>query len=266
MSIRKLARHDLVVLSRSGIGRLLVGLALASILGSVVAGAAMSNGPLTGEFLMFTIWLVPGIAIPFVATLTAAVSISSARDSGRLRLLFGTPTTRLDVFAGTLLSRTVATCVAVAVGVAISAVAVVALPITSLEHVVRAVAFLFLVSVAYTAVGVAISAVATTRVRAVGAAIAFFVASAMWPHLARTFGPTSGLGTAEPTAAETLTYVVGALSPFGAFSQAAMTARAIYAVAVTDPLLSTPVMALVLLAWTVLPVAVAYRSFAAVDL
>jgi ABC-2 type transport system permease protein len=266
MSIRKLARHDLVVLARSGTGRLLVGLAIASILGAVGAGIAMSNGPLTGEFLMFTIWLVPGIVIPFVGTLTAAVSISSARDSGRLRLLFGTPITRLDVFAGTLLSRTVTTCVAIAVGVAIGGVAVVALPIASFGHVARAVAFLFLVGVAYTAVGVAISALATTRVRAIGGAIGFFVASALWPHLAQTFGPTSDFGTAEPTAAETLTYVVGTLSPFGAFSQAAMTERAIYAVAVTDPLLSTPSMVVVLLCWTLVLVAVAYRSFASTDL
>ncbi|WP_323675352.1 ABC transporter permease subunit [Halorubellus sp. PRR65] len=266
MSIRKFARHDLAVLARSGTGRLLVGLAVASVLGAVGAGLAMSNGPLTDEFLMFTIWLVPGIAVPFVATLTAAVSISSARDSGRLRLLFGTPITRLDVFAGTLLSRTVATLVAVAVGVAIGAVAVVALPIASFGNVVRAVAFLFLASVTYTAVGVAISALATTRVRAIGAAIGFFVASALWPHLVRTFGPTSDFGPAEPTAAETLTSVVGTLSPFGAFSQAATTERAIYAVAVTHPLLSTSTMVVVLLCWTLVPVLVAYRSFASTDL
>ena len=149
---------------------------------------------------------------------------------------------------------------------AIGAVAVALLPIASLGHVVRAVTFLFLVSVTYTAIGVAIAAVATTRVRAIGAAIAFFVASALWPHLARTFGPTTDFGAVEPTAAETVTYVVGTLSPFGAFSQAATTERAIYAVAVTDPLLSTPVMVVVLLCWTVVPVVVAYRSFASSDL
>lgn len=265
MTTVDILRHDLTVVRRTVVGKLLLGLSLAATLGSVLVGYALSSDPLTGDFLALSLWLVAGTALPFGTLVTAAVTLAADRESGRLRLLFGTPMTKTDVFAGTLLSRLVVMCASVAAGFTLTGLVVSLLADVTPGSLGELAVFTLLLCVVYTSVGVAVSAVSSTRLRAVGVTIAFYVWSALWPHIVSTVsGTSSRIG--EPTTAETLAHFVGTLSPFGAYSQIVTPPRAIYAESVSGVLLATPTMTLILLVWVVIPVPVGYWWFSRVDL
>lgn len=260
MTAASFRRHDLGVVRRTTVGRLMVGLAVAAMVGSVVVGRALSNGPLTVDFLAFSLWLVTGTAVPLGALLTASVTLAADRESGRHRLLFGTPLTSGDVYLGTLASRAVLTCVAVAAGFAVlSGVLAITDPGFIGDALVVAVPTV-LVCLCYTAVGIAVSAVSPTRLRAVGVALGFYVWSLFWPQIVGTVAP-SNAGRTGPGPGGVPFEFLARLSPFGAYSQAATPKENIYAVPVTDSLLSTPAMLAVLLAWTTVPAAAGYWAF-----
>ena len=265
MTTAKFFRHDLTVVQQTAVGKLLFALAVGAPLGGVLIGFVLSNGPLTSDFLVFSLWLVAGTVLPLGALLTAAITITADRESGRIRLLFATPLTKLDVFAGTLLSRVAVTCLAAVVGFGLTGLVLQALSIDLTRELTVLAGFTILCCVVYTSIGIAVSAVSSTRLRAVGVAIAFYVFSAFWPQLVSQIGEPGGPRLGEPTPAETMTHFVGTLSPFGAYSQIVTPGRAIYAEPVSGPLLATPTMAAILAVWAVLPVLVGYWWFSQVD-
>lgn len=266
MTTGDVVRHDFTVIRRTVVGKFLLALSLGATLGGTLAGYALSSGPLTGDFLAFSLWLVAGTALPLGTLLTAAVTIAADRETGRLRLLFGTPVTRRDLFAGTLLSRMTAACVSVVAGFALTGLVVSFFSVNVAPEIPKLAAFTLLLCVVYTAVGTAMSAISPTRLRAVGVALGFYVWSALWPQIVSIVGESGGPRLGEPTTAETLSHFVGTLSPFGAYSQIVTPERAIYAEAVTGSLLATPTMSLILFVWAAVPVPVSYWWFSRVDL
>lgn len=260
-------RHDLTVVRRTLVGKLLLALSVGASLGGILAGYVLSEGSLTGDSLVLSLWLVAGTVLPLGTLLTSAVAIAADRESGRLRLLFGTPVTKTDIFVGTLLSRVVATSAAVVVGFVLVALV---LSLLSADVIQRSLwehaGFTLVICVVYTSVGIAVSAISPTRLRAVGVAITFYVWSAFWPQLVSQVAEPSGPRVGEPTATETLSHFVGTLSPFGAYSQVVTPARAIYAESVSGSLLATPTMTLLLVAWTTVPILVGYWWFSRIDL
>lgn len=267
MTTADILRHDLGVVRRTIVGKLLIGLSLGATLGGVLVGIALSNGPLTAEFLVFSMWLVVGTVLPLGAVLTAAVTIAADRETGRLRLLFGTPVTKSDVFVGTLLSRLMVICVSVVAGFVLTGAVLLLLSVDVAQQSLWQLAvFTLLLCAVYTSTGMVVSAISPTRLRAVAGALVFYVWSALWPQVVTLVAEPGGPRLGEPTSAETFAHFVGTLSPFGAYSQIVTPSQAIYAEAVTGSLLATPTMLLILLAWTVLPIPVGYWWFSKIDL
>ncbi|WP_276300945.1 ABC transporter permease subunit [Halorussus lipolyticus] len=266
MTIGRVFGHELTVIRRTAVGKFLVALSLVGALGGTLVGYGLSNDPLTGDFLAFSLWLVAGTVLPFGALLTSAVAIAADRESGRLRLLFGTPVTRADVFVGTLLSRVAATCVSVGVGFALTVVVVSLFSVEATRGILRLATFTLLFCVVYTTVGTVISAISPTRLRAIGLALVFYVWSAMWPQIVGILVGPNRSPPGPPTSAERLTHFVGTLSPFGAYSQVVTPARAIYAESVAGSLLATPTMLLILVTWAVVPVPIGYWWLSRIDL
>lgn len=265
MTAADVVRHDFTVVRQTAVGKLLLALALGGTVAGVSAGYLMSNGAVTENYLLGALWLVTGTVLPLGALLTTAVAIAADRESGRLRLLFGTPVTKSDVFLGTLGSRITAVSLSVVTGFALTGLVVSAVAIDLTGSFWEFGGFTVLVCVAYTSVGAAVSAVSSTRLRAVAGAIAFFVWSVFWPQLVSQVAEPGGPSLGAPTAAETLAHFVGTLSPFGAYSQIVTSSRAMYAESVTGPLLATPTMSLILIAWAVVPALVGYWWFPRVD-
>lgn len=260
-------RHDLAVVRRTVVGKLLLALSFGATLGGVLTGFALSNGPQTADSLALSLWLVAGTALPFGSLVTAAVTLAADRESGRLRLLFGTPVTKSDVFIGTLLSRLVAACASVVAGFTLVGLVVVVLSADATQRSLWILAvFTLLICVVYTSVGMAVSAISPTRLRAVGIALAFYVWAALWPHVVSLIAEPGGPQYGEPTSIERVAHFVGTLSPFGAYSQVVTPARAIYAESVSGSLLATPTMSLILVVWAVIPVFAGYWWFSRVDL
>lgn len=267
MTTVALFRHDLGVVRRTVVGKLLLGLPVAATLGSVLVGAALSNGPLTADFLVFSMWLVVGTVLPLGTVLTSAVTIAANRESGRLRLLFGTPITKADVFVGTLLSRFVVVTIAVVAGFALAGIAFLFLSVdVTRGSLWKLAGFTLLLCITYSSVGTALSVVSPTRLRAVTTALVFYVLSALWPQMVTILAGSDGPSLGDPTATETFTHFLGTLSPFGAYSQAVTPSQAIYAETVTGVLLATPTMLLILLAWVLLPLSLGYLWFVRADL
>ncbi|WP_128476682.1 ABC transporter permease subunit [Halorussus pelagicus] len=258
--------HDLYIVRRTLLGKILVGLSIGTTLGSILVGFALSNGSLTTDFLVFSMWLVVGTVLPLGALLTSAVTIAADRESGRLRLLFGTPITKTDVFVGTLLSRLVVVTIAVVAGFALAGVTLGFLSIDlTRSSFWKTAGFTLLLCIVYNSFGTTISAICSTRLRAITAALVFYVVSSIWPQIVKIVAGSDETRLGKPTTAETLTHFLGTLSPFGAYSQAVTPSQAIYAETVTGSLLATPTMLLILLTWAVLPIPLGYWWFARTD-
>lgn len=266
MTVTNILRHDLDVLKRTVVGKVLVGLVLASVLGGLLTSFLLSNGAVTPKSLLSSLWLIVGTVVPFGALFIAAMSIASDRESGRIRLFFGTPVTKADVFVGTLLSRIMVVAGSITAGFALLGLVVIAL-LTDVSPgvLVEPALFTVLVGVVYTSVGTAVSAIATTRLRAVAAALAFYVCAGFWPNVITQVTGTGRL-MGDPTPTQTFVHFLGTLSPFGAYSQVVTSEQAIYGEVVTSPLLATPTMTFVLFLWAVVPALIGHWWFASVDL
>jgi ABC-type transport system involved in multi-copper enzyme maturation permease subunit len=266
MNALALLRHDLFVVRRTTLGRLLAGLAVGVPLLVGLVGIGLSDGTLTAEFFAFSAWLVGGTSLSFVALVTGAVALAGARESGRLRLLLGTPVTKGDVFVGTLASRLILFTSVVAAGLlVIWGTATTLLGTVPATVAVSIALYTTLVCLAYTSIGVTVSAVTATRLRAVAVALVIYGFTTLWPQIVSTVAVPGGPRRGDPTRIETFAHFVGTLSPFGAYSQLATPPQAIYAEVVTGPLLASPTMIGVLCGWILLPVPLGYWRFAMAD-
>lgn len=260
MSVTDVARHDLLVVRRSLLLKtVLLVLGAAPLVGIAVA-FALSDDP-TARFLLLSMWLVVGGAVPLVALLTTAPTVAAGLECGRLRLLFTSPVNRLALVAGTLCSRLLVVESALLLGFACAVAMLFSLSLpVSLGALAGFVGFTLLLTVTYVSLGVAVSTLTSSQTRAVGAALGVFAATLFWPRIAEILHTllTTAFGV---HLSETTFEVVGRLSPFGAYSQVISDAGAIYGVAPTTPLLKSGAMAAVLVGWAVVPILVSYRHF-----
>lgn len=233
-------------------------LGAAPVVGVAVA-FALSDG-LTPRFLLLSMWLVVSGAVPLVSLLTTAPTIAAGRESGRLRLLFTSPTDHLTLVTGTLCSRLLVIESALLFGFtcAFGVILALSLPV-SLGALAGFVGFTLLLAVTYASLGVAISAVTSSQTRAVGSALGVLVATLFWPRVAEILHSLTTTIAGVPLSSTTFD-IVGRLSPFGAYSQVISDAGAIYGVTPTTPLLGSGAMATVLVVWTVVPLFVSYRD------
>jgi ABC-type transport system involved in multi-copper enzyme maturation permease subunit len=254
------ARHDLGVVWNTTARNGLLAVSVLSGTGGVLAGILLSDGQPTPAFLSFSLWIVTGTTLSAYALLFSAVVISGARESGQLRVLFGTPIDRPQFFLGILLSRSLATVAVSATALTLS-LSLVVLTTRSLPTVtlLSRMGYTLVVTLVYAAVGVSISAVSRTRLRALATAVVTYVVFGFWTQFT---GSVLGLDTNNLG----LLRLIPRLSPFGAYSQLATPAEAIYAVPVESWHLSTPVMVIILLLWVLLPAWTGYASFSQSDI
>jgi ABC-2 type transport system permease protein len=215
--------------------------------------------------------------VPIVALVAAYLAVAGERESGSLRLLLGLEPNRRTVVAGKFVGRSAVVVVGLAVGFLLAGVVAAlvygSLPLGAFLAVLGLTVGL---GVAFVGIAVGISAATATRARAMTLGIAAYLGLALlWDlipqgaHLVVEGGPPSG------TVPGWFLLLEG-LSPSGAYS--ALVTRAIGAADPSLPgttdLIGGPlplylewwVFALVLLAWTVLPLSVGYWRFERADL
>jgi ABC-type transport system involved in multi-copper enzyme maturation permease subunit len=264
VSLTEVARHDLLVVRRSLLLKAVLAALLAAPLAGVFVGFGLGGEP-SFRFLLLSMWLVVGGAVPLVGVLAAAPAVAGARDTGRLRLLLSTPTERATVAGGVLCSRLLLVVGSLAVGLCVGVAGLVAVvPRVAPGRLAGFVVFTLLVATAYVSLGLAVSVSVGSATRALVGSVTLFVGTLLWPRIASVLhGIVTDLGVAAPA---TPFQVLGRLSPFGAYSQVISDSGAIYGVEVTTPLLGSGVIAVVLLGWATLPLALGVRRFSEADL
>lgn len=243
--------------------------ALAAGVVAVIPGA--QGGPATaiGAASQFA-----GMLVPIMALIAGYLSIAGERESGSLKVLLGLPTTRGEVVVGKFLGRAAVVAVGVAAGFAVAGV------VTALVFgTVPVVAFLGVVGltaalgVSFVGIAIGISAVTATRSRAMTLAVGTYLAlTLLWDlvpqglHLILT-------GTMPGLTVPGWFLLLDGASPSGAYDvlvqgllmsgNGALAAR----LGGEVPLyLHEGVFLLVLVLWTVLPVALGLRRFRVADL
>lgn len=264
MSVGDVARHDLLVIRRSLLLRVVLGVVVTAPVGGVLLAFGLGSDP-NFRFLLLSMWLLVGSAVPLVGVLAAAPAVAGARDAGRLRLLLSTPTNRSTVVGGVLCSRLLVVVGSLALGLCVALPVLVAVsPQVAPGRLAGFVVFTLLATATYVSLGVAVSATVDSATRALTGAVALFVGTVFWPQVATILqGVVADLGVAAPPA---VFHVLGRLSPFGAYSQVISDTGAIYGVEVTTPLLGSGAMAAVLVGWATLPLAISVRRFVEADL
>jgi ABC-2 type transport system permease protein len=215
--------------------------------------------------------------VPIVALVAAYLAIAGERESGSLRLLLGLEPNRRTIVAGKFVGRSAIVGGGVAVGFLLAGVVALgvygSLPLGAFLAVLGLTVGL---GVVFVGIAVGISAATATRARAMTVGIAAYLGLALlWDlipqgaHLVVEGGPPSG------TVPGWFLLLEG-VSPSGAYS--ALVTRAVSAADPSIPgpaeLLGGPlplylewwVFALVLVAWTVLPLLVGYWTFERADL
>ncbi|WP_122090791.1 ABC transporter permease [Halalkalicoccus subterraneus] len=296
MSWRVVARKDFADSIRSGwvIGLsvlfLVLFVALSYFFAAGVGGAVQQQ---TGEQLSsnaFVNLLSSFIAfiIPIVAIVLAYASVAGERDSGTLKLLLALPHTRRDIVLGKVLGRSAVIVLPILLGFLAAAIVFLITPVTlELANFVAFALLSALLGVVFVCLAVGISAAAGSRRRAMLGNVGLFVVFALfWGSVAE--GLVSLLNEYTDIGFETLARVqlaVRLLNPIDAYQSLAAIlwtsdalgarislfsgiASQIYAQAL-DPLpayFSDPVVAVVFLAWLVVPPVLGYLAFRDADL
>ncbi len=210
-------------------------------------------------------WL--GTLVPLIGLVVGYNAVVGERRSGALALSLSLPHGRRDVVFGKLLGR-LAPVVAAIVAGALIAGALVVYPFgeLALAPFLAFVGATITLGVVYTALGVAISTFVATKTRATVAAFGVYVLVVVWTELeaaielalASIGSPGEGVPTAvevllalEPTTAYDR-IVAGAIDPAGSVGDAWY--------------LDEWVALALLVLWATVPLAIAYRRFAGVDL
>jgi len=265
MSVAKIARKDLADTGRSRSLWLVIAAVLV-LTGGLVTLAAFVTDLGSREVITQSIGVSASL-FPIVALFAAKGAITAERDSGSLRTLLALPPSRGEVLFGKYLGRLAVVVIAVVIGVGscVGGLLVAGKP-TSATVVAAYAAMLLGTVVSYTSVGVGISGSAATDGRATGVAVGVFTVALLWGALVgllRSLLVEAGVvgGDASPQWLELL----GIAEP-GRAAQALFRALVSGNPFPGDPIQSAWLPALVLLVWTVVPVAVGYRQFRRADL
>jgi ABC-2 type transport system permease protein len=214
-----------------------------------------------------------GLLVPIVALIAAYLSIAGERESGSLKVLLGLPPSRGEVVLGKFLGRSGVVAVGLVLGFAVSGAVTVALygdlPATAF---LGTTALTALLGVAFVGIAVGISAITATRARAMTLAVtAYLGLTLLWDlvpngvHL---------LVTGEMPGAVVPAWfpLLQGLSPSGAYNalaQALLLGGSALEARIGGPLppyLDPAVFLAILLAWTVVPLALGYLWFRRADL
>lgn len=232
---------------------------------------------------------VAALLVPLVAIFVAYAAVVRERQSGSLKFLLSLPHTRADVVVGKLVGRTAVLVAPITLSLAITAA--VLLPTRLTFDAVGFLTFTVLTLVlgaVFVALAVGVSAATSTTRRAMVGSVGVFVYLALfWKSLASGIGRllSSQLGVSTATRFEVVLFV-RLLNPTDAYRsllysllgspEALARARllggfqrlgAMQAIGRDVPLyLSDWMVATVLLAWVVVPLAVGYRVFERADL
>lgn len=266
MSVARIARKDLADAGRSLSLWAVVGVVVL-FTGGTVTLIGFSGDTSTRQIVTLAAQLSATV-FPVVALFAAKGAITAERESGSLRTLLALPPSRRDVVLGKYVGRVGLVTLATAAGVVATVAGLLATGNAVGVTVVGTFAATVLgLTVSFVAVGVGVSAGVATDGRASGVAVGLYVLFVvLWGPLtqgvllgAREFGlVASGVtpwwihvfGTLAPNEAATgLFAAVVSGSPFAA-----------------DPTQSVWLPVVVLLAWTVVPVAVGYWRFRSADL
>ncbi|NHN43092.1 ABC transporter permease subunit [Halorubellus sp. JP-L1] len=215
--------------------------------------------------------------VPIVALVAAYLSIAGERESGSIRILLGLEPRRGTVVLGKFLGRAAVVVVGLVAGFALAAIptaiAYGGLPVVAFAGIVALTCAL---GVAFVGIAVGVSAAAATRGRAMTLGIAAYLALALLWDLVPQGAHLVVEGAAPAGTVPGWFVLVQGLSPSGAYG--ALVQAVVHATddsfpgiagAVADgspAYLHWSVFAVVLAAWTALPLLAGYATFARSDL
>lgn len=272
-----LARDDLADAARS---KLLWGAAVLLLVVAVPGYLSIANDLLDqpAQGVRFFPEALVNYVAP-VALVVAHRAVVGERESGRLRVLFGHPITRLDVVVGKFLGRTAlmtgvlsVTCLGLGVATLLQYGTLPLLPFLAISG------FVLFYGAVWTGVVVGISAASTTRLQAITAGLGLFMAFGpfqIWeklvlPLFALLFtGSTSlsGIDPLRPGSWPTWYQYVLRLNPMANFVQSRYGVAALVnpEQGIGDPVLFLFGIA-VLVVWAAIPIVVGFSRFEAADL
>lgn len=263
------------------------------IVGNQVAQQAQQQGAtpeLTSDAFTSALTNVTTLMIPLVALVVAYASVVGERESGSLKLLLSLPHSRLDVVVGKTIGRSAVVAVPVLVGFLAAMLLFPLSPVSlSVGSYLGFALLTMLLGVVFVSLAVGISAAASTSRRAVGAVfVAYALFNFLWNNVVSTLA--SRLveeGVIEQTARFKLQLFLKLLNPAQAYKtlttrltvDSALNARlsvvgnpflrGAYADALGESVpwyLSDAAVAVLLLAWLTVPLAIGYLVFEATDL
>ncbi|WP_254838904.1 ABC transporter permease [Natronomonas marina] len=215
-----------------------------------------------------------GLLVPIMALIAAYLAIAGERESGSLKVLLGLPPSRGEVLMGKFLGRAGVVTIGLVLGFAVSGVVTAAIYGTlPLVAFVGTTALTALLGVSFVGIAIGISALTATRARAMTLAItAYLGLTLLWdlvPNAAHLLVTGEMPGGVVPA----WLLLLQGLSPTGAYNAltqalllgggTAIEAR----IGGPAPVYLHPAVFLaVLLAWTLLPLAVGYLGFRRADL
>lgn len=276
------ARQDFEYAARSNLLWGVVGL-FAVLVGLVASlPALIGGGSLTATAVVWFVTVLSGLLVPLIAVVASYLAIAGERESGTLKVLLSLPPTRRDVVLGKFLGRVgvVVSSIVVAVVVAI-VVSFLVYGTAPIRGYVLATLLTALVGISFVGLAVGLSAATSTRRLAMAAAVgAYVLLVAFWDLLIQVLRFFLQLGFSIRLDQETVTFLT-ILSPGKAYGRlvdslllpdlvGSNVAGAISATPVDpagDPFyLQTWFVLVLVVAWTVLPVAVGYWRFDRADL
>jgi ABC-2 type transport system permease protein len=262
------ARQD----SRSVFGersvKLLLGLlATAIVLAGYLYPILGRGPPTTARFGGFAVgWLTT--VVPLVGLLLGYNAIAGDRESGAIRLSLSLPHSRRDLLVGAFLGRAGLVAVTSVAALVVAGVLVVyPFGALALPRFLLFVGLVVVFGAVWTGLGVAVSVAVATRRRALVSAVAlFFLFVFVWdPAAGALEAGLTALGVLDGGLPGPARFVVG-ITPDAAFERVT-TGFVDPGASVDGPWYMGPWVAVVLLvAWLVVPLELAYRRFAGGDL
>lgn len=181
MSWHAVARKDFHDSTRS---YLMIGLSLVFIL--VVSAVASLLGYFTDQpsisGVLNAVHILFSYLVPLLGLVVAHGAIIGERDTGSIKLLLALPHSREDVVLGKVLGRTGALTIPIVIGLLLPVIVLIALGSSiNAPQFVGYMILTALVGMSFVAIAVGFSALLSTRIRVIGASLAFyFVFVILW--------------------------------------------------------------------------------------